>query len=395
MARRGQTMQALLQFGEGLGRLGEGFRQRDLDLAALEEKKRKAELDDRSMAMREEEFANKLAEKERMAGLRDQVSSLTSESSFDSATAAQAPELQSTLQEQLKGPVVDMKAQRQTRDKLKVAEEVASPEHRARVKADMSNLLFQMGKADAPMLMEDVLQQERAAAAEKKAKEEDRLLKKQATKLGMDVKRAQLGKLEKETDMLGKEKPADSFEKKKFAVDLNQKFLKDARTKSYQTIKRSSDSMERALDDVRAREAKGENPSYGVVDQALITMFNKMIDPTSVVRESEYARTPSGQAVIENLQGKIERLQKGGPGITNQFRNEIINTSKALLDVSQEEFDKVVGDYENVANQMSLNKGLVLGSYAPPEKEISSTEYDDPEKEARYQAYKAQQMGGK
>ena len=50
--------------------------------------------------------------------------------------------------------------------------------------------------------------------------------------------------------------------------------------------------------------------------QAILISFNKLLDPTSVVRESEYARSASGQSALETLRGYAEKLSAGGAGVT-------------------------------------------------------------------------------
>ena len=49
--------------------------------------------------------------------------------------------------------------------------------------------------------------------------------------------------------------------------------------------------------------------------QAILISFNKLLDPTSVVRESEYARSATGQSAIETLKGYADKLKKGGAGV--------------------------------------------------------------------------------
>ena len=59
-------------------------------------------------------------------------------------------------------------------------------------------------------------------------------------------------------------------------------------------------------------QASGNVKSLNGADQALIMTFNKILDETSVVRESEYARTPEGMALRERMKGAISNVQKGG-----------------------------------------------------------------------------------
>ena len=70
-----------------------------------------------------------------------------------------------------------------------------------------------------------------------------------------------------------------------------------------------SDRMEIGL-----RMAQGGDMLAG--SQAILISFNKLLDPTSVVRESEYARSASGQSALETLRGFVDKLSKGGAGVT-------------------------------------------------------------------------------
>ena len=50
--------------------------------------------------------------------------------------------------------------------------------------------------------------------------------------------------------------------------------------------------------------------------QAVLISFNKFLDPTSVVRESEYARSATGQSALSTLKGMADKLARGGAGVT-------------------------------------------------------------------------------
>ena len=69
--------------------------------------------------------------------------------------------------------------------------------------------------------------------------------------------------------------------------------------------------------------------------QAILISFNKLLDPGSVVRESEYARSATGQSALETLKGYADKLKKGGAGVTlkelesyRRFGEEVV--AKAL-----------------------------------------------------------------
>lgn len=49
--------------------------------------------------------------------------------------------------------------------------------------------------------------------------------------------------------------------------------------------------------------------------QAVLVTFQKILDPESVVRETEYARSAAGLAMMDRVAGYFEQLQKGGGGV--------------------------------------------------------------------------------
>lgn len=82
---------------------------------------------------------------------------------------------------------------------------------------------------------------------------------------------------------------------------------------NYNEMKRQNAMMQSGL-------AMLQDPkqSMNAPTQAIISTFNKILDPTSVVRESEYARSPEGMGILQRLEGIPGRLQKGGIGMTTQ-----------------------------------------------------------------------------
>jgi hypothetical protein len=178
---------------------------------------------------------------------------------------------------------------------------------------------------------------------------------------------AEAGKTRRETELLGKPKPDQIMETNKFARQLKQDFLGNQTTKDFQVIERSAKTMEAALKDFRARDAearaKGKPLDRSAMDQTLITLFNKLLDPSSVVRESEYARTPDGLAKIEGLRGKLEAIASGGPGITDAFRDELIASAGTLVKAAEQGFRRYVEDSIADAQSYGIEPERVVGGY--------------------------------
>jgi hypothetical protein len=73
-----------------------------------------------------------------------------------------------------------------------------------------------------------------------------------------------------------------------------------------------------------SKDASGAN------DYALIYAFNHLIEPSSVVRETEFANTQNIAGLERKLQVWTQRLQTGEQ-LTSEMRQEIVNTSHKLL----------------------------------------------------------------
>lgn len=89
------------------------------------------------------------------------------------------------------------------------------------------------------------------------------------------------------------------------------------------------------------RYASGEAKDLNATTQAIVTTFNKILDPTSVVRESEYDRTGAGQALLDNIQGKIARISQGGAGLTPTSLYELVALANQYVQGAQTHIDSV------------------------------------------------------
>lgn len=121
-----------------------------------------------------------------------------------------------------------------------------------------------------------------------------------------------------------------------------------------------------------ARQSQLINSSYNNIvnggdrslnTQAIITSFNKILDPTSVVRESEYDRTAAGQALISRLQGKYDNIVAGGAGVTEATLKEAADIAKTYLDQSRKYIEAENARAVSMANQFGLNPDFVTNTY--------------------------------
>jgi hypothetical protein len=140
-------------------------------------------------------------------------------------------------------------------------------------------------------------------------------------------------------------------------------------------LKRQVGNMETAWNRLESGEAKDLNGT----SQAIITTFNKILDPTSVVRESEYDRSPQGQALIGQIEGKINAITQGGPGLTKQSLKELVDLGKAFAEGAQANID--------IKNAMAREEAMFFGlnpDFIVPEADVtySGSANNDPEVQA-------------
>ena len=125
------------------------------------------------------------------------------------------------------------------------------------------------------------------------------------------------------------------------------------------------------------------------LDQFLINAFSKIVDPKSVVRESEYARTPEGIALVNRVPGWLEKLQGGGAGITDVERKELIKAVTLLTQGQEKEYQKVVKQYKDEALRSNISPERVVNDLLanPTKTETPNTSTATPKKEELRKKY--------
>ncbi len=145
------------------------------------------------------------------------------------------------------------------------------------------------------------------------------------------------------------------------STKLRQEFLNRPETKEYININTQVRSMDALLK--KAKEGNIENKV--ALDQGLITMYNKLTDPNSVVRESEYARTPENLPLANRFSGALQKLQKGGAGLTNSDREALIWGAKVIANERGKTYNETLQGYTDLAGQNDIDVGLVTRGLKP------------------------------
>lgn len=96
------------------------------------------------------------------------------------------------------------------------------------------------------------------------------------------------------------------------------------------------------------------------LSQALISSFGKITDPSSVVRESEYARTPEGQALTNRLPGLVEKLKKGGAGLVDSELEQLVIAANIAQEGRIKQAQPIIENFSTQAQKVGLSLDDIL-----------------------------------
>lgn len=144
----------------------------------------------------------------------------------------------------------------------------------------------------------------------------------------------------------------------KVASDLRQEFINRPEVKDFMTVNSQINSMDALLKSALA----GNMENKTALDQGLIAMFNKLTDPNSVVRESEYARTPENLPVVNRISGAIQKLQAGGAGLTDEDRTALVVGAKIIGNERGNAYQRTRQGYGGLTEKYNLDPSMVTST---------------------------------
>lgn len=117
--------------------------------------------------------------------------------------------------------------------------------------------------------------------------------------------------------------------------------------------------MNEALNSI-ASDKKNDKKTLNWASQAIVNAYNKILDEKSVVRESEYARTPEWQAYFDKLQWKLEQFTKWWAWLTYDNLKWLVDLANNFADTYQTQQDNLVQLIRNQADTYGLNINNIL-----------------------------------
>lgn len=111
---------------------------------------------------------------------------------------------------------------------------------------------------------------------------------------------------------------------------------------------------------LRFESFKREATAQGVADMAMVFAFMKLLDPTSVVRESEYANAKNAKGVDEKVRTWWNNLMNGDILSADQ-REYIMSLSKEYADSAKEQSDAAKERLMPIVESYGLSSNNVFG----------------------------------
>jgi hypothetical protein len=201
-----------------------------------------------------------------------------------------------------------------------------------------------------------------ARYAEQAAKD---AIKKRAADLGLTT--AQTNQALATTKKLGTETAKAALElealKATGGIDPEKKFTQEEKIrKEWQGRSKMYGELQGTFNTLQASASSANGPG----DIALITGFMKMLDPGSVVRETEFATARDTAGLFTQLQNRLEKAQNGQL-LSPQQRKEYVALSQKYLDSAKKKADQEKKDLGIVVKNYKLNPENVFGAeQAPP-----------------------------
>lgn len=138
----------------------------------------------------------------------------------------------------------------------------------------------------------------------------------------------------------------------KNSMDLRKEFL--SQSADYQKVR---DAYTRV-------QGSTENPSPAG-DLSLIFNYMKMLDPGSVVRESEFSTAASAGSYGERIKAAADRIMSG-ERLTESMRQDFLDKSKVLMTGIENQHKKREKSYKTIAERNKLNPEEVVIDVTAP-----------------------------
>jgi len=166
--------------------------------------------------------------------------------------------------------------------------------------------------------------------------------------------------LKHRNDQAEKEYQREEAKKARIKVEMTNNLRKEV---SGDALYQKAKATDMVLSQVS--QMAGKKTTTPQEDQALIMMFNKALDPASVVRESEFAMTAQGTSAINRVQNLVNQY-KTGQRLSPEMRRDLVNTMKEIQNGNNIYLNTHMSKYRNAIASQGLDSAAVFGDESAP-----------------------------
>jgi hypothetical protein len=125
-------------------------------------------------------------------------------------------------------------------------------------------------------------------------------------------------------------------------------------TPDFRTVQTSFNNIEAAA-----------RSNTGAGDMSMLYSFVKLLDPTSVVRESEFAMAAASGSLGERMQGAVGRILSG-ERLPDSLRNSFLAEAQNLYTNNRRNYDRIADQYRGIAERYGIPVEQVIPDFALP-----------------------------
>ncbi|MBM4443381.1 MAG: hypothetical protein FJ027_23475 [Candidatus Rokubacteria bacterium] len=118
-------------------------------------------------------------------------------------------------------------------------------------------------------------------------------------------------------------------------------------------------------------QASAKEPS-AAGDLSLIFNYMRVLDPSSTVREGEFAQAASAGGFGERLQGLVQRAMTG-QRLTDAVRTDFVDRTKKLFEAQLRSHTQLEDEYRRIAKERGVEASNVIIDYRPARGEKGTT----------------------
>jgi hypothetical protein len=121
----------------------------------------------------------------------------------------------------------------------------------------------------------------------------------------------------------------------------------------------------RVIQDAHQKLVEAAKANTGAGDMALLYSIVKLLDPNSVVRESEFATAASSGSFGERIQGLVARILRG-ERMAPSLRQEFVDQADAIYKSQRRTYENVRDQFSRLAKSFGLDPEQVIVNYVNP-----------------------------